>query len=144
MGVFATRSPFRPNSIGLSSVKLIKIDRDSPDAPVLYIEGADILDGTPIFDIKPYLAYTDSHPEATGGFALTSKEDILKVQFPDELLKLIPEEKRESLVSVLAQDPRPQYKDEGERVYTMAFGGYDVSFTVEEGILTVKNIDKTH
>ncbi|MBQ8613098.1 MAG: tRNA (N6-threonylcarbamoyladenosine(37)-N6)-methyltransferase TrmO [Ruminiclostridium sp.] len=144
MGVFATRSPFRPNSIGLSSVKLIKIDRDSPEAPVLYVEGADILDGTPIFDIKPYLAYTDSHPEATGGFALTSKDDILKVQFPDELLKLIPEEKRESLVSVLAQDPRPQYKDEGERVYTMAFGGYDVSFTVENGILTVKNIDKTH
>lgn len=144
MGVFATRSPFRPNSLGLSSVRLMKIDWDSPNAPVLYVEGADILAGTPIFDIKPYLAYTDSHPEATGGFALTSKEDILKVNIPDALMKLIPEEKRESLISVLAQDPRPQYKDEGERVYTMAFGGSDVSFTVEKGILTVKNIDKTH
>ncbi len=142
MGVFATRSPFRPNPVGLSSVKLLKIDMDCPDAPVLYVEGADLMDNTPVYDIKPYLAYTDSHPEAAGGFALTSREDILKVEIPENVRENLPEDKIDGLVSVLAQDPRPQYQDEAGRVYTMAFGGYDVSFTVENGCLKVTEIVK--
>ncbi len=142
MGVFATRSPFRPNPVGLSSVKLVKIDMESENAPVLYVEGADLMNGTPIYDIKPYLAYTDSHPDAKSGFALTSTDEILAVEIGEELKKLIPKEKLEGLLSVLAQDPRPQYKEEGGRVYTMSYGGYDVSFIVESGKVIVKNIDK--
>ena len=142
MGVFATRSPFRPNPVGLSSVKLLKVDLDSPDGPVLYVEGADLMNGTPVYDIKPYLSYTDAHPEATDGFALTRKEGNLTVDFPDELKNLIPAEKTEALISVLSQDPRPQYQDEPERVYKMAFGGYDISFTVCCNRLTVTDIEK--
>ncbi len=142
MGVFATRSPFRPNPVGLSSVKLVRIDMDSDDAPVLYVEGADLMNGTPVFDIKPYLAYTDSHPEATSGFALATNEDILTVDMPEHLKKYIHESKLDGLISVLAQDPRPQYKEDGEKVYTMSYGGYDVSFTVENNTLVVKNVDK--
>ncbi len=142
MGVFATRSPFRPNPIGLSSVRLIKIDTEAKDGPVLYVEGADLMSGTPLYDVKPYLAYTDSHPEALGGFALTSKEDILTVNIPDNILRVIPEEKADGLISVLSQDPRPQYQDEPERVYAMAFGGFDISFKVDGKILTVTDIKK--
>lgn len=142
MGVFATRSPFRPNPIGLSSVRLIKIDTEAYDGPVLYVEGADLMNGTPLYDVKPYLAYTDAHPEALGGFALTSKEDILTVNIPDKIAGLIPKEKIKGLTSVLAQDPRPQYQNEPERVYTMAFGGFDVSFTVDDGKLTITDIRK--
>ena len=109
MGVFATRSPFRPNSIGLSSVKISGIDLNSPDGPVITVTGADIMNGTPIIDIKPYLAYTDSHPEALSGFALADRSDILTVDFPPELLEKVPEEKRHGLIKILAQDPRPSY-----------------------------------
>ena len=139
MGVFATRSPFRPNSLGMSSVKLVKIDMECKDGPVLYVAGADILNGTPIIDVKPYLAYTDSHPEASEGFALTAETSV-KVNFPRDLLEIIPEEKRKGLVSVLAQDPRPQYNDDPERVYTMQFAGFDVSFNVIGDELNVTKI----
>lgn len=140
MGVFATRSPFRPNSIGMSSVKLLKIDWDCPEAPVLYVSGADILSGTPIIDIKPYLAYTDSHPDASDGFALSSKESVLKVNFPQPLLKLIPAEKHDAVISVLGQDPRPQYSSDPDRVFTMQYGGYDISFNVKADELYVTEI----
>lgn len=146
MGVFATRSPFRPNSMGLSSVKLVKIDLDDPKGVTLYVEGADILNGTPILDVKPYLAYTDSHPDALGGFSLSDKDGALRVEVAESARKEIPEEKYDSLISVLAQDPRPQYQDEPERIYTMAFGGLDISFRVEKDTLFVtkiKKIDKT-
>lgn len=140
MGVFATRSPFRPNSIGLSSVKLLKIDFDCPEAPVLYVSGADMLNGTPIFDIKPYLPYTDSHPEASGGFALQQKEGVLDVDFPPELLEKVRPELRNGLIEVLAQDPRPQYQNSPERVYTFDFAEYSVSFTVRDNTLYVSEI----
>lgn len=144
MGVFATRSPFRPNSIGLSSVKLNRIELQSPNGPVLYVSGADILSGTPIFDVKPYLAYTDSHPDASGGFSLSSKEEILKVDFPENLLQQIPPQKRKGLVQILAQDPRPQYQSSAERIYTMSFGGYDISFFVDNNILNVTEIRRLY
>ncbi len=142
MGVFATRSPFRPNPVGLSSVKLLKVDLDSHDGPVLYVEGADLMNGTPVYDVKPYLSYTDAHPEATDGFALTRREGILNVEFPEELKGGIAEEKLAPVISVLSQDPRPRYQDEPERVYKMAFGGYDISFTVSENLLKVTGVEK--
>lgn len=140
MGVFATRSPFRPNSMGLSSVRLLKIDFDCPEAPVLYVSGADMLNGTPIFDIKPYLPYTDSHPEARGGFALQQKEGVLDVDFPPEQLEKVRPELRNGLIEVLAQDPRPQYQNSPERVYTFDFAEYSVSFTVRDNTLYVSEI----
>ena len=139
-GVFATRSPFRPNPIGLSSVKLEKIEIDPKLGPVLYVSGADLMDGTPIYDIKPYIAYTDSHPEAISGFASKPAEYLLEVDFPENLLSKIAPEKRETLISVLAHDPRPQYQDDPERVYGMEFGGMEVKFRVENEQLTVLNV----
>lgn len=136
MGVFATRSPFRPNPIGLSSVKLVRVDMDCDDGPVLYVEGADILNGTPIFDIKPYLAYTDSHPNALGGFALTSKEAVMRVAVTERAKAVLSEEKLRDIISLLEQDPRPQYQEQG-REYTMAFGGYDITFTAEKDTITI-------
>jgi len=136
MGVFATRSPFRPNPVGLSSVKLLKVDIDNHDGPVLYVEGADLMNKTPIYDIKPYLAYTDAHPDAIDGFALTRKDGILTVEFPEEY-RIMSDERYNTIISVLSQDPRPQYQDEPERVYNMAFGGYDISFTVSGNTLKV-------
>ena len=133
--------------MGLSSVKLLKVDLDNHDGPVLYVEGADLMNKTPIYDVKPYLAYTDSHPEAVDGFALTRKDGILTVEFPEEY-RIMSEERLSTLISVLSQDPRPQYQDEPERVYNMAFGGYDVSFPVSGNILrvcdVVKIVDKRH
>ena len=131
VGVFATRSPFRPNSMGLSSVKLERLEVDKVLGPVLYVSGADLLDGTPIFDVKPYLAYVDSHPEAKDGFALNQKEGTLLVEFPEEWLVQVPEEKRDGLMELLSQDPRPQYQNDPERVYKMRFGGQEVWFRVE-------------
>ena len=139
MGVFATRSPFRPNPIGLSSVRLVRIDYECENAPVLYVEGADIMDGTPILDIKPYLAYTDSHSEASGGFALTSREAVMGVVTEEKAKKAIPSEKLKDIISILEQDPRPQYQEEG-REYTMAFGGYDVTFTAEKDTIKITDI----
>ena len=137
VGVFATRSPFRPNSVGISSVKLEKLEVDKTLGPVLYVSGADLLDGTPIFDIKPYLAYVDSHPEAKDGFALNQKEGTLFVEFPEELLAEVPAEKRQGLIGLLSQDPRPQYQNDPERVYKMKFGAQEVWFRVEDSTLKV-------
>jgi tRNA-Thr(GGU) m(6)t(6)A37 methyltransferase TsaA len=142
MGVFATRSPFRPNAIGLSSVKLEEIRREPGLGTVLEVSGADLMDGTPIYDIKPYLAYTDSHPEATGGFTDNSWHQ-LEVSFSEELLERIPPKRRQGLVGVLEQDPRPTYQKDSDRVYGMTFGGYDVKFTVKDGVLTVVNVEET-
>ena len=142
MGVFATRSPYRPNDIGLSSVKLEKIEFDEKMGPVLTVAGADLMDGTPIYDIKPYIAYADSHPEASEGFAGTVKEKELAVEFPEELLRIYPEEKRKAIVAVLKQDPRPAYDTDETRVYGVEFAGFDVRFTVEGKCLKVKELVK--
>lgn len=142
VGVFATRSPFRPNEIGLSSVRLDRVELHTQDGPVLHISGADLMDGTPIYDIKPYLPYADAHPEALGGFAPSPKETI-EVKSPPELLQKLPEGQREALLGVLAQDPRPQYQNDPERVYGMSFGGWDVKFRVKDGVLTVLSLAKT-
>ncbi len=139
-GVFATRSPFRPNPIGLSSVKLEKIEIDPKLGPVIYVSGADLMDGTPIYDIKPYMAYTDSHPDAVSGFASTPAEFLLQVDFPEDLLIKVQPELRKGLIEVLAHDPRPQYHDDPERIYGMAFGGMEVKFKVEESQLTVVEV----
>ena len=136
-GVFATRSPFRPNPIGLSSVKLESIEIDPTLGPVLHVTGADLMDGTPIYDIKPYIAYTDSHPDAVSGFASKPAEYLLEVEFPEDLLQKVPENQRESLIQVLAHDPRPQYHDDPERVYGMEYGGFEVKFKVQEMRLTI-------
>ena len=139
-GVFATRSPFRPNPIGLSSVKLEKVEIDPKLGPVLHVSGADLMDGTPIYDIKPYIAYTDSHPDAISGFASTPAEYLLEVDIPDDLLEKVPRNQRESLFDVLAHDPRPQYQDDPERLYGMAFGAMEVKFKVEGCHLVVVQI----
>ena len=142
MGVFATRSPFRPNPIGLSCVKLESIDREDPRGPVLYVSGVDLLDGTPIYDIKPYLSYTDSHPEAVCGFADEVKDYELEVTFPEELLNILPEDKRAAAIAILRQDPRPSYQDDPSRRYGTAFAGYDIRFYVEGGRLRVAEVEK--
>ncbi|MBR6784951.1 MAG: tRNA (N6-threonylcarbamoyladenosine(37)-N6)-methyltransferase TrmO [Clostridia bacterium] len=142
MGVFASRSPFRPNSIGLSCVKLISVDETEENGTVLTVSGADLLDGTPIIDIKPYLPYVDAHPEASGGFALQDKEGSLEIDFPNELLAAIPEDKQEALTAVLRQDPRPQYHNDPERIYGLEFAGFDVRFKIRDNLLTVVEIKK--
>ena len=141
LGVFATRSPFRPNPIGLSCVKLEGVELHGPRGPVLHVSGADLMDGTPIFDIKPYVPYADCHPDATEGFTAPGQDYLLTVDIPPELLEKIPADKRESLRGVLAQDPRPSYQKDGERVYGFSFGGVEVRFTVAEGVLTVVAVD---
>lgn len=142
MGVFASRSPFRPNPIGLSSVKLEKIISDTQQGTVLCVSGADLMDGTPIYDIKPYLAYVDSHPQATGGFALESREDVLKVIFPDEYASIIPQRLIAGLRSVLAQDPRPAYQNDPNRIYGMPFSDFDIKFKVDGDTLTVCGVER--
>ena len=142
MGVFATRSPYRPNALGLSSVKLESIDFDEKLGPVLTVSGADLMDGTPIYDIKPYLPRTDCHPDALGGFADQFVDYALDVVFPEEWLAMIPEDKREALSGILAQDPRPSYIDDPERVYGFNFLDMDVRFRVRDGVLTVCEIEK--
>ena len=139
-GVFATRSPFRPNPIGLSSVRLEKVDIEPNLGPVLYVSGADLMDGTPIYDIKPYIAYTDSHPDAVSGFASTPAEYLLDVDFPEVLLQQVPEKQKESLIDVLAHDPMPQYQDDPKRVYGMEFGEMEVKFKVDGMQLTVLEV----
>ncbi len=141
VGVFATRSPFRPNSIGLSSVKLERVEITSDSGPVLYVSGCDMMDGTPIYDIKPYLAYTDSHPEATGGFTETVADRSVEVVFQKELLSLVPKEKQETLIGVLSQNPIPSYKSDAERIYGFGFAGLEVRFTVSEKVLTVVSVE---
>ena len=140
LGVFATRSPFRPNAIGLSSVTLEEVILHSPDGPVLVVGGADLLDGTPIYDIKPYLPYVDSHPDARGGFTEHTADYALEVSFPDELMERVDPDKREALCGVLAGDPRPSYQHDPLRVYGVRYADYHVKFTVDEGTLTVVDL----
>ena len=137
MGVFATRSPFRPNPIGLSCVKLLKIEHDEALGPVLTVAGADLMNGTPIYDIKPYIPYADCHPEAKGGFTTTVDMKPLTVDFPADLLEKVPAEKRSALIGVLEQDPRPRYQDDPERVYGLSFAGMEIKFSVSDRTLTV-------
>ena len=143
MGVFSTRAPFRPNAIGLSSVKLEKVEISKELGPILHVSGADLMDGTPIYDIKPYLPYVDAHPEATGGFAQPLAEYALEVAFPEELLERIQTDRREGLVALLKQDPRPAYQKDPARVYGFPFAGLEIKFTVddERGVLTVRSVE---
>ncbi|MBR5287240.1 MAG: tRNA (N6-threonylcarbamoyladenosine(37)-N6)-methyltransferase TrmO [Clostridia bacterium] len=141
VGVFATRSPFRPNAIGLSSVTLEEVQLHTQDGPVLIVGGADLLDGTPIYDIKPYLPYVDSHPDARGGFGAEKAGYALSVVFPPQLEEKIEEDKREALRGVLENDPRPSYQNDPTRVYGVRFAQYNVKFTVSEGVLTVIGIE---
>ena len=140
MGVFATRSPFRPNPIGLSSVRLEAVEHHPQYGPVLIVAGADLMDGSPIYDIKPYIPYADCRPQAVGGFAQEAPEDKLEVDIPPHLLCLIPEGKRQALAGVLAQDPRPPYQRDSQRVYGFGFGGLEVHFQVKDGVAHVVDI----
>ena len=141
MGLFATRSPFRPNPIGLSCVRLVGMEKDPELGHVLVVAGADLMDGTPILDIKPYLPYADSHPEALGGFTGNVGGKVLEVEFPPELLERVPEDKREALIGVLSRDPRPSYQHDPERVYGMAFAGLEVRFSVDGDVLHVRAVE---
>lgn len=142
MGVFATRSPFRPNEIGLSSVRILGIEQTTQYGAVIHVAGADLMDGTPIFDLKPYIPYCDSHPEATGGFTQTADDFLLDVVFPPDLLNKIPENKRNALIGVLSHDPRPSYQNDPARQYGLPFADFDIRFTVQEKCLTVKDVIK--
>lgn len=140
MGVFATRSPFRPNSLGLSCVKIIDIEQTADLGSVIHVAGADLMNGTPIFDIKPYIPYCDSHPDALGGFTANADDFLLEVEFPADLLNILPESKREAAVEVLSHDPRPSYQKDTKRIYGLNFAGYDIRFQVDNNILYVKEV----
>ena len=142
LGVFATRSPFRPNSLGLSSVKLLGVEHTEKHGTVLHVGGADLMDGTPIFDIKPYIPYGDCHPDATGGFTDHADDFILKVNFPQNLLSRLPVDKQDAAIAVLSHDPRPSYQRKPGRIYGLSFAGFDIRFTVEEDTLTVAEISE--
>ena len=141
MGVFATRSPFRPNNLGLSCVRLLGVEETAEHGTVLHVGGADLMDGTPIFDIKPYIPYADCQPDAIGGFTDTAGDFLLKVDFPEDLKSILPADKREAAVQVLSHDPRPSYQRKPGRVYGLTFAGYDIRFTVVDDILTVVTIE---
>lgn len=143
VGVFATRSPFRPNPIGLSSVKLVGVEFREKEGPVLIVEGADLLDMTPIYDIKPYLPYVDSHPEAKGGFAEEKKDYKLDVNFPEMYLEQIPAEKRAALIQILEQDPRPSYQKDPVRIYGMSYAGMEIHFRVDKKTLYVTEVERS-
>ena len=140
MGVFATRSPFRPNNLGLSCVRLLEVEETKEFGTVLHVGGADLMNGTPIFDIKPYIPYGDAHPDAVGGFTDHADDFLLEVVFPDELLKRIPTAKRQALLGVLSHDPRPSYQRDANRVYGLSFAGFNIRFSVSDSILTVTEI----
>ncbi len=141
VGVFASRSPFRPNPIGLSCVRLLRVEKRENDGVVLIVSGADLLDGTPIFDIKPYLPFADCIEDATGGYAAEHEGYGLSVNFPESLLGKIAAEKRQGLLEALADDPRPSYQEDSQRVYGMRFGKYEIKFSVENGVLTVVSVE---
>lgn len=141
MGVFATRSPFRPNSIGLSSVKLERLEMTEEYGPVLIVSGADCMDNTPIYDVKPYLPYTDSHPDAVGGFSDDVLEDTLQVQCNEQILSVFSEQQKRTLLSILKQDPRPSYQHDPDRIYGFSFAGHEIHFHVNDTALTVTGID---
>ena len=140
MGVYATRSPFRPNHMGLSCVKLLGVERTQQHGTVLHVGGADLMDGTPLFDIKPYIPYSDCHPEASGGFTDHAGEFLLNVNFPEELLSRLPENKRDAAIGVLSHDPRPSYQRNPDRIYGLNFAGFDIRFQVKESVLTVLEV----
>ena len=140
MGVFATRSPFRPNHMGLSCVKLLGVEHTQQHGTVLHVGGADLMDGTPIFDIKPYIPYSDSHPEASGGFTDHAGEFLLNVNFPEELLSKLPKNKQAAAIGVLSHDPRPSYQRNPDRIYGLSFAGFDIRFQVNESVLTVVEV----
>ncbi len=140
LGVFATRSPFRPNPIGLSCVRLLELRMDRERGPLLLLGGADLTDGTPVYDIKPYIPYADCRPEASGGFTAETERRTLEVEFPPALLERVPENKRQALLGVLAMDPRPAYQEDPERVYGFRFAGREVRFSVAEEVLTVHSV----
>ena len=142
MGVFATRSPFRPNNLGLSCVKLLGVEKTEHSGMVLHVGGADLMDGTPIFDIKPYIPYSDAHPDAAGGFTDTAGDFLLEVIFPDDLLAKLPLDKREAAIGVLSHDPRPSYQRKPGRIYGLTFAGFDIRFTVENDTLNVVEVHK--
>ncbi len=142
MGVFATRSPFRPNSLGLSSVRLLGVEETKEYGTVLHVGGADLMDGTPIFDIKPYIPYGDSHPDATGGFTDTADEFLLQVNFPAALLQKLPPDRQDAAMGVLSHDPRPSYQRSPERIYGLPFAGFDIRFRVAEDTLTVLEVNE--
>ena len=142
MGVFATRSPFRPNPLGLSSVKLEAIEHRPDVGPVLIVRGADLMDGTPIYDIKPYIPYADCHPDASEGFTGQTRMHLLQVEFPPTLMAQVPEADRDALTGVLASDPRPSYQHDPERVYGMEFAGLEVHFRVDGEVLTVTDVSR--
>ena len=142
MGVFATRSPFRPNNLGLSCVQQLRVEHTSHEGTVLHVSGADLMDGTPIFDIKPYIPYSDSFPEASGGFTDTAEDFILTVDFPESLLNLLPENKRQAAIGVLSHDPRPSYQRKPDRIYGLSFSGFDIRFTVNDKTLYVREVAK--
>lgn len=142
MGVFATRSPFRPNNLGLSCVRFLGLEETPEFGTVIHVGGADLMDGTPIFDIKPYIPYADCKPDALNGFTGGTEGDLLEVAFPSPLLELLPESKRQAVIGILAHDPRPSYQKDAKRVYGVSFAGYDVRFTVENRILTVQEVQK--
>ena len=141
MGVFATRSPFRPNNLGLSCVRLLGVERTEEYGTVLHVGGADLMDGTPIFDIKPYIPYSDCKPEASGGFTDRAGRFLLEVDFPDELLNKLPVQKREAAIGVLSHDPRPSYQDDPQRIYGLSFAGFNIRFRVQGKLLTVLEVD---
>ena len=143
LGVFATRSPFRPNSLGLSCVKLVGVEQTEKHGTVIHVAGADLMDGTPIFDIKPYIPYADCKQDAAGGFTDTADDFLLEVDFPIQLLEKLPEGKRQAAMAVLRHDPRPSYQRKSDRVYGLEFAGYDIRFVVNEKNLTVIDIEKT-
>ena len=142
MGVFATRSPFRPNNLGLSCVRLLEVKHTQQYGTVLIVGGADLLDGTPIFDIKPYIPYSDSRPEAAGGFTDRVGDFLLDVKFPQELLEKLPADKQTAAEGVLSHDPRPSYQRKPGRLYGLNFAGFDIRFTVEDAVLTVQSVEK--
>ena len=142
LGVFATRSPFRPNSLGLSSVKILGLEHTAKHGTVIHVAGADLMDGTPIFDIKPYVPYSDCHPEASGGFTDTADDFLLDVNIPDVLLQMLPEEKHEAVLGILSHDPRPSYQRKPERIYGISFAGFDIRFQVQDKTLTVVEIQE--
>jgi len=141
MGVFATRSPFRPNNLGLSSVRLLGVEETKEYGTVIHVAGADLMDGTPIFDIKPYIPYCDCHPDAAGGFTDSAKDFLLTVDFPNELLAKLPKDKQEAAIGVLSHDPRPSYQKDSERIYGLNFAGFDIRFKVIESRLTVIEVN---
>ena len=142
LGVFATRSPFRPNNLGLSCVRLLGVEHTQQYGAVLHVAGADLMDGTPIFDIKPYIPYADMQPTATGGFTDTAGEFLLEVDFPADLIRIVPENKQEALLGVLSHDPRPSYQKDSDRIYGLSFGGYNIRFTVKNDLLSVLHVEK--